>query len=42
MLFGSLEQEASVVLAGSSAGGIGAFNVASWLLDSFDQVGHLS
>ncbi|CAM9178383.1 unnamed protein product, partial [Hapterophycus canaliculatus] len=28
---------AKVVLVGSSAGGVGAFNVASWLLDSFSQ-----
>lgn len=29
---------ATVVLVGSSAGGIGAFNAATWLLESFDQV----
>lgn len=38
LLFGSLEQEASVILVGSSAGGVGAFNVVSWMLDSFDRV----
>lgn len=31
-------QNSTVVLVGSSAGGIGAMNVASWLLDSFEQV----
>lgn len=33
-------QNSTVVLVGSSAGGIGAMNVASWLLDSFEQVRH--
>lgn len=37
-ILGTLDHEASVVLAGSSSGGVGAFNVASWLLDTFDQV----
>lgn len=31
-------QNSTVVLVGPSAGGIGAMNVASWLLDSFEQV----
>ena len=31
-------QNSTVVLVGSSAGGIGAFNVVSWLLDTFEQV----
>ncbi|CAM9309659.1 unnamed protein product, partial [Ectocarpus sp. 12 AP-2014] len=35
-------QNASVVLGGSTAGGVGAFNAARWLLDSFDQVVELS
>lgn len=29
---------ANVVLAGSAAGGVGAFNAARWVLDTFDQV----
>ncbi|CAN0255789.1 unnamed protein product, partial [Hapterophycus canaliculatus] len=32
------EQDVNVVLGGSGAGGVGAFNAAKWLLDSFDQV----
>lgn len=28
---------ANVVLGGSTAGGVGAFNIASWLLETFDQ-----
>ncbi|CAM9464572.1 unnamed protein product [Ectocarpus fasciculatus] len=35
-------QNATVVLGGSTAGGVGAFNAARWLLDSFDQVVELS
>lgn len=31
-------QDSKVVLVGSSAGGVGAFNIASWILDSFQQV----
>jgi len=30
---------ATAVLVGSSAGGVASFNVATWLLGSFDQVG---
>lgn len=33
------ENDATVIFGGSSAGGVGAFNAASWLLDTFDQVG---
>lgn len=42
LLFGSLDQEVSVVLIGSSAGGVGAFNAVSWMLDSFDMVTDIS
>eukprot|EP00752_Nemacystus_decipiens_P013076 g11565.t1 len=35
-------ESSKVVLLGSSAGGVGAFNVANWLLDSFAQVTELS
>lgn len=31
----------NVVLAGSAAGGVGAFNAARWLLDSFEQVDYV-
>lgn len=31
-------EEVTVVVGGSSAGGVGAFNIASWILDSFDKV----
>lgn len=37
-VIGNQTQNSTVVLVGSSAGGIGAFNVVSWLLDSFEQV----
>eukprot|EP00752_Nemacystus_decipiens_P017729 g15897.t1 len=35
-------ESANVVLAGSTAGGVGAFNAARWVLDTFDQVAELS
>ena len=35
LLFGNIDKEASIVLVGSSSGGVGAFNVANWMLDSF-------
>lgn len=37
-VIGNQTHNSTVVLVGSSAGGIGAFNVVSWLLDSFQQV----
>lgn len=37
-VIGNQTQNSTVVLIGSSAGGVGAFNVVSWLLDSFQQV----
>lgn len=37
-MLGNVSATATVVLVGSSAGGIGAFNAATWLLESFDQV----
>ncbi|CAM9495088.1 unnamed protein product [Ectocarpus sp. 12 AP-2014] len=37
IVLGNISATATVVLVGSSAGGIGAFNVATWLLESFDQ-----
>ena len=39
-VLGASTQGATAVLVGTSAGGVAAFNVASWLLDTFDQVGH--
>lgn len=33
------KNDTTVVFGGSSAGGVGAFNTASWLLDTFEQVG---
>ena len=42
LLFGGLDHDVSVVLAGSSAGGVGAFNMAGWILDSLDRVTKLS
>ncbi|CBJ26923.1 expressed unknown protein [Ectocarpus siliculosus] len=41
-VLGNVSATATVVLVGSSAGGIGAFNAATWLLESFDQVSELS
>ncbi len=39
-ILGPVSQEATtVVLAGSTAGGVGAFNAARWVLETFDQVG---
>ena len=37
-VLGNQTADSTVVLLGSSAGGIGAFNVVNWVLDSFDQV----
>lgn len=37
-VLGNITDGARVVLVGSSAGGVAAFNVASWLLDTFEQV----
>lgn len=37
-VIGSQTENSTVVLLGSSAGGVGAFNVVSWILESFDQV----
>lgn len=37
-VLGASTQGATAVLVGTSAGGVAAFNVASWLLDTFDQV----
>eukprot|EP00752_Nemacystus_decipiens_P017717 g15885.t1 len=39
---GNQTQNSTVVLVGSSSGGIGAFNVVNWLFDSFEQVTELS
>eukprot|EP00752_Nemacystus_decipiens_P011511 g10221.t1 len=41
-VLGTSSQGATAVLVGTSAGGVAAFNVASWLLDTFDQVAELS
>ncbi|CAM9386913.1 unnamed protein product [Ectocarpus sp. 4 AP-2014] len=41
-VLGNVSATTTVVLVGSSAGGIGAFNAATWLLESFDQVSELS
>jgi len=41
LLFGNIDKEASIVLVGSSSGGVGAFNIANWMLDSF-KVNELS
>eukprot|EP00903_Cladosiphon_okamuranus_P012833 g11992.t1 len=41
-VLGASTQGATAVLIGTSAGGVAAFNVASWLLDTFDQVSELS
>eukprot|EP00904_Undaria_pinnatifida_P003159 jgi/Undpi1/12844/HiC_scaffold_7.g02511.m1 len=42
VVLGEAATGTSVVLAGSSAGAVGAFNAASWLLETFKQVGELS
>lgn len=34
----TVTRDANVVLGGSTAGGVGAFNIAAWLLETFDQV----
>lgn len=39
-VLGASTQGATAVLVGTSAGGVAAFNVASWLLDTFDQAKH--
>ncbi|CAN0079685.1 unnamed protein product, partial [Ectocarpus fasciculatus] len=41
-VLGNVSVPTTAVLVGSSAGGIGAFNAATWLLESFDQVSELS
>ncbi|CAM9593982.1 unnamed protein product, partial [Scytosiphon promiscuus] len=42
VVLSNLTTGVNVVLGGSAAGGVGAFNAARWLLDSFDQVAELS
>eukprot|EP00904_Undaria_pinnatifida_P003157 jgi/Undpi1/12842/HiC_scaffold_7.g02509.m1 len=42
VVLGEATMGTGVVLAGSSAGAVGAFNAASWLLETFKQVGELS
>eukprot|EP00903_Cladosiphon_okamuranus_P010126 g9589.t1 len=41
-VLGQSPELSTAVLSGSSAGGVGAFNVVNWLLDSFEQVTELS
>lgn len=42
ILFGDQDQNVSVLLVGSSAGGVGVFNLVEWMLDSFDSFMDLS
>lgn len=37
-VLGEIRENTTVVLGGSSAGGVGAFNAANFVLDSFDNV----